>query len=145
MNSVALFLAAHGTQKNENSRESAERQAELIRRQHLFASVHAVFMEEDPRITTFHKMTSGRNVVVVPFFVSEGPHVKHDIPVLLGVPERVVRERLTNGQPPWRNPTEVKGKLVWYSRAAGTHPSMADAVVERVKEAANSVRGSGEC
>jgi sirohydrochlorin cobaltochelatase len=55
---------------------------------------------------------------------------------LLGALARVVKERLANGQPTWRNPTEHDGKLVWYSSAVGSEPKIADVILERVREAA---------
>ena len=133
---TTLFLAGHGTGKNENSRRAIERQVELIRAQKLYAQVHAVFMEEDPRIADCYSLAQTRHIVMVPFFISDGLHVREDIPVLLGEPERVVRERLASGQPTWRNPTERSGKLVWYSAAIGTDPQLADVILERVREAA---------
>ena len=73
--------------------------------------------------------------MVLPFFASNGLHVSQDIPVLLGEPESLVRQRLARGHPPWRNPTEKHGKLVWYAPAIGTDPLMADVILERVREA----------
>jgi len=70
----------------------------------------------------------------VPFFISDGLHAQEDIPVLLGEPERVVRQRLAAGQPPWRNPTGRNGKRVWYAKAVGTEPHIADVILERVRE-----------
>ena len=133
---TTLFLAGHGTGKNENSRRAIERQVELIRAQTLYAQVHAVFMEEDPRITDCYALAQTRHIVIIPFFISDGLHVREDIPVLLGEPERVVRERLSSGQATWRNPTERRGQLVWYSAAIGTEPQLADVILERVREAA---------
>jgi sirohydrochlorin ferrochelatase len=78
-------------------------------------------------------------VVVVPFFVGEGPHVKQDVPLQLGASARTIQERLAGGQWPWRNPTEIRGKLVWYSRAVGTHPGMAEIVWDRAKQAASAL------
>jgi sirohydrochlorin cobaltochelatase len=137
-NDITLFIAGHGTERNEKSREAIERQVELIRESNLYAAVHAVFMEEDPRIAGCHEMARSRNMVVVPFFISDGLHVQEDIPVLLGEPERIVKERHAAGQPTWRNPTEKHGKLVWYSSAVGTEPHIADVILERVREAAQS-------
>ena len=57
-----------------------------------------------------------------------------DIPVLLGEPERIVKERLAAGQPAWRNPTGRDGKLVWHSPSVGSEPLLADVILERVKE-----------
>ena len=107
---TTLFLAGHGTGKNENSRKAIERQAELVRAQKLYAAVHAVFMEETPFIKDCHLLAQTKNCVVVPFFISDGLHAVEDIPVLLGEPERLVKERFAAGQPTWRNPTEKHGR-----------------------------------
>ncbi len=131
---ITLFIAGHGTGRNENSRKAIERQVELIRAQQLYAAVHAVFMEEAPHIAESYALTQTRNLVVVPFFVSDGLHTVEDIPVLLGEPEQSVKQRLAAGQPTWRNPSERNEKLVWYSTAVGTEPGMADVILERVME-----------
>jgi sirohydrochlorin cobaltochelatase len=133
---TTLFIAGHGTEKNKNSRKAIERQVELIRAQKIYADVHAIFMEESPRIGECYALAQTKNLVVVPFFISDGLHSVEDIPVLLGEPERIVKERLAAGQPTWRNPTEKNGKLVWYSPAVGSDPGMADVILERVCEAA---------
>ena len=136
---ITLFIAGHGTERNASSRKAIERQAELIRAQKLYAGVHDIFMEEEPRIGDCYALAQTKNVVVVPFFISDGLHVVEDIPVLLGEPERIVKERHAAGQPTWRNPTEKNGKLVWYSPAVGTEPQMADVILERACEAAGNL------
>jgi sirohydrochlorin cobaltochelatase len=132
---TTLFIAGHGTEKNVNSRKAIEHQADLIRAQQIYADVHTVFMEEEPRIAGCHLLAHTKNCVVVPFFISDGLHVVEDIPVLLGEPERIVKARLAAGQPTWRNPTEKHGKLFWYSSSVGTEPGLADVILERVSEA----------
>ena len=132
---TTLFIAGHGTERNENSRKAIERQQELIRALGLYAEVHAVFMEEEPRIQDFHQLAQTKNVIVVPFFISDGLHAREDIPVLLGEPKRIVQQRLATDRPTWRNPTERKGKLVWYSPSVGTEPRLAEVILERVREA----------
>jgi sirohydrochlorin cobaltochelatase len=133
---ITLFVAGHGTEKNKNSRATAERQVELIHAQKIYADVHAIFMEESPRISDCYSLAKTKNIVVVPFFISDGLHAVEDIPVLLGEPERIVKECLAAGQPTWRNPTECGGKLVWYSPSVGSDPGMAGVILERVREAA---------
>ena len=54
---------------------------------------------------------------------------------MLGEPQETVQSRLKSGQPTWRNPTEKKGKLVWYTSAVGSEPHIADVILERVREA----------
>jgi sirohydrochlorin cobaltochelatase len=135
-NDISLFIAGHGTEKDEKSRAAIDRQVELIRGQNLYAAVEPIFMEQDPRIPTCYQTAQTKNIVVVPFFISDGLHVQEDIPVLLGEPERIVNQRLAAGQSTWRNPMEKHGKLVWLAPSVGTDPLMAEVILERVREAA---------
>jgi sirohydrochlorin cobaltochelatase len=138
---VTLIIAGHGTEQEEASRKSIEVQVERIRSLGEYAEVQAAFMEEEPRIAGCHRAVRTRNVVIVPFFISDGMHTQEDIPVLLGEPERVVKERLAQGRPTWRNPTEREGKRIWYAPAVGSEPTMAEVILERVKEAMNEFGG----
>lgn len=133
---TALFIAGHGTGNNENSRKAIERQVELIRAKEIYAEVHSCFMEEEPRVGDCYQLAQTKNIVMVPFFISDGLHSYEDIPVMLGEPERIVRERFKSGQPTWRNPTEKHGKRLWYSASIGNEPHIADVILERVREAA---------
>lgn len=132
---TALFIAGHGTGNNENSRKAIERQVDLIRARGEYQEVHAVFMEEDPRVGDCYSMTQARNIVMVPFFISDGLHSYEDIPMMLGEPERIVRKRYAEGQPTWRNPTEKKGKLLWYTPSIGLDPGVPEVILQRVREA----------
>jgi sirohydrochlorin cobaltochelatase len=133
---TTLFIAGHGTEKNENSRAPINRQVELIRARKIFTDVHGIFLEENPRISACYEIARTKNLVIVPFFISDGLHAQEDIPVLLGEPKKIVGQRLAASRPAWRNPTEKNGKLVWYSPAVGSAPEMADVILERVREAA---------
>lgn len=134
---TTLLIAGHGTRRHANSRKAVERQVELIRALDIYPDVGAVFMEEAPFIKGCHSLVKTRNIIVVPFFISDGLHVVEDIPVLLGEPERIVKERLAAGQPIWRNPTEREGRLVWYASSVGTEPLLAEVIVQRAREGAS--------
>jgi sirohydrochlorin cobaltochelatase len=144
---TTLFIAGHGTSNNENSRRAIERQAELIRARGLYAAVHAVFMEEDPRVSDCYQLAHTKDIVVVPFFISDGLHSYEEIPVMLGESARAVQERFRAGQPTWRNPTEKHDKRVWYSASIGSEPGLADVIVERVREMVEPQmeRAAGPC
>ncbi len=133
---VSLFIAGHGTGNNQNSRRIIEAQADLLQASGRFADVHAVFMEESPRIEACYELASTRNVVMVPFFISDGLHSFEDIPVMLGESESTVAKRLREGVLTWRNPTERQGKRVWYTRSIGLDPEITDVILERAFEAA---------
>lgn len=132
----SLFIAGHGTGNNENSRRAIEDQVLLIRERGLYHDVHPIFMEEDPRIADAYTLGQTPNLVVVPFFISDGLHSYEDIPVLLGASAEEVQGRFRRGEPTWINPTELHGKRVWYSRSIGNAPMMADVVMDRVRESA---------
>jgi sirohydrochlorin cobaltochelatase len=133
-NETALFIAGHGTGNNENSRKAIERQVELIGQRRIYAEVHAVFMEEEPRIGDCYELAAPKSIIMVPFFISDGLHSHEDIPVMLGAPKRMVRRRLQRGQPTWRNPTECQGKRVWYTSSIGNEPHIAEVILERARE-----------
>jgi sirohydrochlorin cobaltochelatase len=133
---TALFIAGHGTGNNENSRKAIERQVELIRAQGDYAEVHASFMEEDPRIGDCYQIARTPNIVMVPFFISDGLHSYEDIPVMLGEDAEVVQARFRRGEPTWCNPTEKNGKRVWYAPSIGNEPHIADVILERARESA---------
>jgi sirohydrochlorin cobaltochelatase len=132
-----LFIAGHGTEQNQNSRKSIERQVERIRARKLYAAVEGVFLDESPRISECYEIARTRNMVVVPFFASDGMHTQEDIPVMLGETPEVVRERIRRGESPVHNPIERKGKVVWYAATVGTHPQIAEVILERAREVGN--------
>lgn len=136
LNGVTLCLVGHGTERDAGSRQAVEEHVVQLAALKRFAAVHALFIEEEPRVADCYRLARRRDIVVVPFFLSEGGHVSQDIPVLLGEAAEVVAARHRAGQPTWSNPTERHGKRVWYARSVGTHPGIADVILERVREAA---------
>src|SRR5882757_6238523 len=89
---TSLLIVAHGTDLNENSAVAAKREVEKIRALGKYAAVLNVYMEEAPLVSDWRKLTETPNVIVVPFFISDGLHSYEDIPRLLGItdghPER---------------------------------------------------------
>jgi sirohydrochlorin cobaltochelatase len=136
---TTLFVAGHGTGRDEHSRQAVERQAQLIGGLGLYAEVRAVFLEEEPRLHGCWKLAQTSQVIVVPFFISEGLHVQEDIPVLLGEAKAVVQQRLRQGRPAWSNPAQRGGQRVWLSPSVGTDPRLAEIIVERVRQAAGDM------
>lgn len=132
---VSLFIAGHGTGNHRRSRRIIEEQAKTLHNTGRYADVHAVFMEEDPRIAECYQLACAPNLVIVPFFISDGLHSFEDIPVMLGDPESAVAKRLQEGRAAWHNPTERQGKRVWYTRSIGMEPCMTEVILERAHEA----------
>jgi sirohydrochlorin cobaltochelatase len=114
---TSLLIVAHGTDLNENSAVAAKREAEKIRALGRYANVLNVYMEEFPLVSDWKVLTSTPNVVVVPFFISDGLHSYEDIPVLLGIENK----RSTMRGHPERSISEVKGSGM---SSFGSQPSL---------------------
>ena len=140
-NEATLLIVAHGTDLNENSAVAAKREAEKIRALGKYATVLNVYMEEAPLVSDWRKLTKTRNVVVVPFFISDGLHSYEDIPELLGIAEAAGVDRGRPGSAPpvtrsrgeiFRgNPYKIDGRTLFYAPSIGTDPGFADVIVEQ--------------
>jgi sirohydrochlorin cobaltochelatase len=162
---TSLLIVAHGTDLNENSAVAAKREAEKIRALGKYAAVLNVYMEEPPLVSDWRKLTETPNVVVVPFFISDGLHSYEDIPRLLGItdghPERsgakskdpaelpegsvtssldFARDdvRTTKGSVFRTNPYRIDGRSLFYAPSIGTDPGVADIIIKQAKAAAKS-------
>src|SRR5262249_16239172 len=127
---TSLLIVAHGTDLNENSATAAKREVEKIRALGTYSSVVNVYMEEPPLVADWRQLTNTTNVVVVPFFISDGLHSYEDIPGLLGI----ANGRSTNishmkrGQIFRRNPYRIDGRTLFYAPSIGTDPGFADII-----------------
>jgi sirohydrochlorin cobaltochelatase len=137
---TSLLIVAHGTDLNENSAVAAKREAEKIRALGRFAAVLNVYMEEPPLVSEWRKLTKTRNVVVVPFFISDGLHSYEDIPRLIGIVVAADVDRGRPGSAPpatapgqifRRNPYRIDGRSLFYAPSIGTDPGFADIIVEQ--------------
>ncbi len=129
---TTLLIVGHGTDLNDNSAVAAKRQVDKIRALDHFAEVLNVYMEEPPLVSDWMKLTNTKNVVVVPFFISDGLHSYQDIPVLLGIAEESASP--TSGSRALRrNPHEMNGRALYYASAIGNDPRMVDVVIEQIE------------
>ncbi|VVM05193.1 sirohydrochlorin cobaltochelatase [Methylacidimicrobium cyclopophantes] len=123
---VALLLVGHGTDRNENSAQTAWEQAERIRASGRFAECSVAFLEQEPSVARWRELIASRDLAVVPFFLSEGKHSYVDIPRMMGL-ARQPRD------PDFRNPqTTEKGRRVYYAGAAGMAPIVDQVILAQV-------------
>jgi sirohydrochlorin cobaltochelatase len=129
---------------NENSAVAAKREVEKIRALGKYAAVLNLYMEEPPLVSDWRQLTKTENVVVVPFFISDGLHSYEDIPRLLGM---VVAAGVDRGQPGSTPPATAHGKIfrqnpyaiddrkLFYAPSIGTDPGFADIIIEQALSA----------
>jgi sirohydrochlorin cobaltochelatase len=157
---TSLLIVAHGTDLNENSAVAAKREAEKIRSLGKYAEVLNVYMEESPLVSEWRTLTKTANVVVVPFFISDGLHSYEDIPRLLGIAgchsERSEAQSRNPAAKPLGNrtgsldfarddagcghgevfrgnPYRINGRFLFYAPSIGTAPGFADIIIEQAR------------
>ena len=130
---TSLLIVAHGTDLNENSAVAAKREAENIRALGKYGDVLNVYMEEQPLVSEWRKLTKMPNVVVVPFFISDGLHSYEDIPSLLGIMNgrSPTISGATHGEVFRRNPYNIDGRALFYAPSIGTDSGFADIIIEQ--------------
>jgi len=155
---TSLLIVAHGTDLNENSAVAAKREAEKIRALGKYAAVLNVYMEEPPLVSDWRKLTKTPNVVVVPFFISDGLHSYEDIPRLLGIASRHPERSQAESKKPAevslgsatgsldsardddasygreifrRNPYAMEGRKLFCAASIGTDPGFAEILLEQ--------------
>ena len=129
---TTLVIVAHGTALNDRSAVAAKREVEKIAALGRFGAVQNAYMEEAPLISDWPRLTDTPNVVVVPFFISDGLHSYEDIPVLLGIEAEPAaaasRQRVFR-----HNPHRLHGRNLYYASAIGTEPAFTEIILEQVR------------
>ena len=122
---TALIVLGHGTTRNENSNKIVFQNAERIRQSGEFAEVHALFLDEEPKVNGWREQVKAKNVVLVPFFASEGWHTQETIPEDIALTGPVTSfDEGPNG-----------AQTLYYAKPVGTHPAVAEVIVQLAREA----------
>ncbi|AWN24355.1 cobalamin biosynthesis protein CbiX [Deinococcus irradiatisoli] len=131
---TALIVLGHGTTRNENSNKVVYQNAERLRQGGEFAEVHTFFLDEEPKVVGWQEHVKARHVVLVPFFASEGWHTLETIPEDIGLTGPVtVFEDGPHGT-----------QTVYYSKPVGTHPAVAEVIVQLAEEAHGASSQGGD-
>ena len=131
---TTLIITGHGTGLNQNSTKAIRDQVKLIAESDAdYAHVTDAFMEEAPFIADWDKMSPTPNVVVVPFFISDGLHSYQDIPVMLGM-EKEVGAAASQREVFRHNPHNLRGKTLYYSSAIGAERLLGDVILDQIQD-----------
>jgi len=124
---ACLFICGHGTSMNDNSTKIIHEQAAIIRARGIYADCQAVLMEQTPFVKEWRTLTNCPDVIVVPFFISDGLHSFEDIPVLLGLTHNMKEQGFTN-------PHRESDRRLWYATAIGTEAFIADVIIAQAEQ-----------
>jgi sirohydrochlorin cobaltochelatase len=131
---TTLIITGHGTGLNQNSTKAIRDQVDLIIAAGAgYAHVTDSYMEEQPFIAKWDELSPTENVVVVPFFISDGLHSFQDIPVMLGI-EPEVGPAASQREIFRQNPHHLRGKNLYYSSAIGTERHLADVILDQIED-----------
>lgn len=131
---TTLIITGHGTGLNQNSTKAIRDQVELITASDAgFATVVDAYMEEQPFIAEWDKLSPTPNTIVVPFFIADGLHSYQDIPVLLGI-EPEVGPAASQREVFRHNPHQLRGKTLYYTSAIGTERLLADVILDQISD-----------
>ena len=117
---TALVLLGHGTDLNKNSGGVIYLNARRIRERGIYDLVEVGFLDQDPEIGSVVDGVEAENVILIPLFIAEGWHTRETIPEDLGLSGEV---------------TVLGDKKIYYGAPVGTHPSMANLIAARAREA----------
>lgn len=133
---TTAFLVAHGNTNPDRpaSHDTTLMMATKMYQQHPMHAILPAFIEEKPFLKGWDKRTNSANVIILPFMIAQGMHGARDIARLVGVePSSIQSEQMQeNGTP--AGPFNVMGRNVWLMRAMGSHPKLADMIVEIAKD-----------
>lgn len=133
---TTVFLVAHGNTNPERpaSHDSTIMMATKIYQHHPIHAILPAFLEEKPFLQGWEKRSSSPNIIVLPFMIAQGMHGARDIARLVNVtPTSTQSEQMKNSGTP-AGPFEAQDRKVWLMRAIGSHPKVADVIVEIAKE-----------
>jgi sirohydrochlorin cobaltochelatase len=115
-----LILAGHGSHLNADSSEPFHRLAAVLRASGEFDAVSVALWKEEPSLARALDAVTDPEVVVVPVFISTGYFTRTVVP----------REMRLDGPL-----TRRAGQQIRYTPPVGTHPRLAEVIIERAREA----------
>ncbi len=124
---ATLLLLAHGSTVNRASARPAEVQAAALRRSGRFAAVTACFWKQEPGLLASVDAARTPRVFVVPLMTGPGYFVEEVIPQTLGLK--------VAGAADFPRVQQRGGRLLYYTHPVGTHPRLAELLLERARTA----------
>lgn len=115
-----LVLVGHGSHLNPNSSAPIWVHAQALRETGRYSEVRVGLWKEEPSLSRCLDGCDSRDITVVPVFISAGYFTNEVIP----------REMRLDGRLTCRD-----GRRIRYTGPVGSHPALADVIVQRAREA----------
>ena len=128
---TVIGVVGHGTTRHEQSRRSTEELGRKIERLGIAAKTFTAFLDEEPSVQSLRARTGNRHLIVIPFLISDGYHVRHDIPERLGFSGAAAKPSSVDGA---QVPIERGGRWTIVDRPVGTDRRIGDVVMALATE-----------
>ena len=119
--SKALVIVGHGSSRNPHSCEPILDAASEIKRRGHYDEVGVGFLKQAPFINECLNTIQSEEIVIVPFFISNGYYTQKVVPRDLGLVSTF---------------TERSGKKITYCQPLGRDPLFAEIIIQRAREIA---------
>ncbi len=129
---TGVLLIAHGSGRSDAGARATAALAEQLTGLGVGAEIHAVYLEQEPRVGDWAAVTTAANVIAVPLLMAEGQHGADDVPALLGLGGGVVTDR---DDAPASGPYPAQDRRLWLCPPMGAEAAIAEAILARVAEA----------
>jgi len=129
---TTIFLVAHGNPNPDRpvSHDTTVMMATRIYQQYPVHAILPAFLDEKPFLQGWKDRTTSENVIILPFMIAAGVHGANDIPRFVGVDPSTDQSQAMRDKGTPAGPFEVEGHQLWLMRAMGSHPTIADFIVD---------------
>ncbi len=86
---MAILLVGHGTSRHAASRNTTIELADKLQSEFANSRTIAAFIDEEPSLESVFESVSNLDCIVLPFFMSAGPHTSNDLPHALEFEEKL--------------------------------------------------------
>ena len=122
LDAPAVAIVGHGTRRHSKSRVSSFELVSTLSGSRSFGPVSAYFLDDEPPVEEVAGFAADRDLLVVPFLIASGLHVREDLTARLGV-----------GETSDEVPLDVRsgGRRIVIDRPVGEDPAL-DALIEEL-------------
>lgn len=120
---AALLIIGHGSRQPGITSATPEAVAAAIRQAGGFGEVVTAYIEQDPRVSDWPRMTAAKTLIAAPLLVSQGMHASEDLPPLFGLTA------------PWGGPARMADRTCWLMGGIGSDAEVVDLILDQIRRA----------
>ena len=129
-----ILLVGHGTPRNPESARRTREVAEFLEGLGAAGRVHAVFLDQPPKVDDWRDRVEAESILVVPFLMASWFHGARDLPERVGLDPLDAGIRSLLLDPGAAGPFVVGDRRFWYLSPFGNEPDLAETAVAVVRD-----------